>query len=74
MPPIRTEDGIWKPIRADTNGEGREKYKHGEPLVEIYAVRISDTVGKKCGEIHGKSVLAADIVISVFSMLTEKMC
>ncbi|XP_078160339.1 uncharacterized protein LOC144555785 [Carex rostrata] len=52
-PPIPIEDGIWKPIRVETNGEGRERLVYPDPLVEIFDVKV-DLCGREYGKIHGK--------------------
>ncbi|KAJ1689995.1 hypothetical protein LUZ63_014150 [Rhynchospora breviuscula] len=50
-PPLPVEEGIWKPICVETNGEGKEQLC-GDMLVEVYDVQVQ-LHGIRPGNIHG---------------------
>ncbi|KAJ4807164.1 rRNA N-glycosidase [Rhynchospora pubera] len=54
-PPMPVEDGIWKPIRVETNSKGKELLS-GNKLVEVYDVQLH-LHRKISGNIHGNVML-----------------
>ncbi|KAJ4787209.1 rRNA N-glycosidase [Rhynchospora pubera] len=56
-PPMPVEEGIWKPIRVETNSKG-DDLRSGSKLIEVYDVKVH-LQGKIPGNIHGNVRLIA---------------